>query len=63
MFACLEDCNCEAALYKDGACRKQRLPLRFGRRVLIDSNIALIKFGKSTPIIYNIVPMVREKKP
>uniref|UniRef100_A0A2N9EYB9 non-specific serine/threonine protein kinase n=1 Tax=Fagus sylvatica TaxID=28930 RepID=A0A2N9EYB9_FAGSY len=30
--ACLEDCNCEAALFQDGACRKQRLPLRFGRR-------------------------------
>ena len=58
--ACLEDCNCEAALYKDGACRKQRLPLRFGRRVLADSNVALIKVGISTPIIY---PMVREKKP
>ncbi|KAL4627410.1 hypothetical protein ACB092_05G164100 [Castanea dentata] len=61
--ACLEDCNCEAALYKDGACRKQRLPLRFGRRVLTDSSVALIKVGKSTPIINNIVPMVREKKP
>ena len=62
--ACLEDCNCEAALYKDGGeCRKQRLPLRFGRRVLTDSSVALIKVGKSTPIIYNIVPMVRERKP
>ncbi|KAM3749459.1 hypothetical protein ACB098_05G186400 [Castanea mollissima] len=61
--ACLEDCNCEAALYKDAACRKQRLPLRFGRRVLTDSSVALIKVGKSAPIINNIVPMVREKKP
>ena len=62
--ACLEDCNCEAALYKDGGeCRKQRLPLRFGRRVLTDSSVALIKVGKSTPIINNIVPMVRERKP
>uniref|UniRef100_A0A7N2LUY5 Receptor-like serine/threonine-protein kinase n=1 Tax=Quercus lobata TaxID=97700 RepID=A0A7N2LUY5_QUELO len=55
--SCLEDCNCEAALYKDGTCRKQRLPLRFGRRVLADSNVALIKVGISTPIIYNIAPM------
>ncbi|KAL4602797.1 hypothetical protein ACB092_10G079800 [Castanea dentata] len=39
------------------------LPLRFGRRVLTDSNVALIKVGKSTSIIYNIVPMVREKNP
>ncbi|XP_042972736.1 G-type lectin S-receptor-like serine/threonine-protein kinase LECRK1 [Carya illinoinensis] len=30
--ACLGDCNCEVAQYKDGECRKQRLPLRFGRR-------------------------------
>ncbi|XP_021641210.2 G-type lectin S-receptor-like serine/threonine-protein kinase LECRK3 [Hevea brasiliensis] len=28
---CLTDCNCEAALYKNQECRKQRLPLRFGR--------------------------------
>ncbi|KAK3211759.1 hypothetical protein Dsin_016465 [Dipteronia sinensis] len=32
MQACMVDCNCEAALYKDGECKKQRLPLRFGRR-------------------------------
>ncbi|XP_035543922.1 G-type lectin S-receptor-like serine/threonine-protein kinase LECRK3 [Juglans regia] len=47
--ACLEDCNCEAALFKDSRCRKQRLPLRYGRRQLTDSNIAFIKVGKSTP--------------
>ncbi|KAF2291238.1 hypothetical protein GH714_020812 [Hevea brasiliensis] len=28
---CLTDGNCEAALYKNQECRKQRLPLRFGR--------------------------------
>ncbi|KAG7987200.1 hypothetical protein I3843_03G121700 [Carya illinoinensis] len=47
--ACLEDCNCEAALFKDRECRKQRLPLRYGRRRLTDSSIAFIKVGKSTP--------------
>ncbi|KAG6660756.1 G-type lectin S-receptor-like serine/threonine-protein kinase LECRK3 [Carya illinoinensis] len=47
--ACLEDCNCEAALFKDSTCRKQKLPLRYGRRQLTDSNIAFIKVGKSTP--------------
>ncbi|KAB1206753.1 G-type lectin S-receptor-like serine/threonine-protein kinase RLK1 [Morella rubra] len=41
--ACLADCNCEAALFKDGNCNKQRLPLRFGRRQTSDSTIALIK--------------------
>ncbi|KAH0711724.1 hypothetical protein KY289_007683 [Solanum tuberosum] len=32
--ACLQDCNCEAALFKDRECRKQTLPLRYGRRDL-----------------------------
>ncbi|KAG2716321.1 hypothetical protein I3760_03G120000 [Carya illinoinensis] len=45
----LEDCNGEAALFKDRTCRKQKLPLRYGRRQLTDSNIAFIKVGKSTP--------------
>ncbi|CAL5421425.1 unnamed protein product [Camellia sinensis] len=45
--ACLQDCNCEAALFKDQQCKKQRLPLRFGRRLLSDSNVALIKVGES----------------
>ncbi|XVF61859.1 hypothetical protein PTKIN_Ptkin08bG0168000 [Pterospermum kingtungense] len=43
--ACSEDCNCEAAMFKDGQCKKQKLPLRFGRRNLGDSNVALIKVG------------------
>ncbi|WMV53828.1 hypothetical protein MTR67_047213 [Solanum verrucosum] len=40
---CLQDCNCEAALFKDRECRKQRLPLRYGRRDLGNSNLALVK--------------------
>ncbi|KAJ6996297.1 G-type lectin S-receptor-like serine/threonine-protein kinase LECRK3 [Populus alba x Populus x berolinensis] len=45
--ACLEDCNCEAALFTDGQyCRKQRLPLRFGRRNLESSNLAVVKVGR-----------------
>ncbi|XP_059431452.1 G-type lectin S-receptor-like serine/threonine-protein kinase LECRK3 [Corylus avellana] len=47
--ACLEDCNCEAALFKDRTCSKQRLPLRYGRRTQTDSNIAFIKVSISTP--------------
>ncbi|VFQ77668.1 unnamed protein product [Cuscuta campestris] len=43
--ACLEDCNCEAAQFKDGDCRKERLPLLYGRRLMTDSNAALIKVG------------------
>uniref|UniRef100_A0A2N9G9F2 Receptor-like serine/threonine-protein kinase n=1 Tax=Fagus sylvatica TaxID=28930 RepID=A0A2N9G9F2_FAGSY len=41
--ACSQDCNCEAALFQDGACSKQRLPLRFGQRTEGNSNVALIK--------------------
>ncbi|KAK0605734.1 hypothetical protein LWI29_030174 [Acer saccharum] len=41
--ACLDDCNCEAALYKDGSCKKQRLPLKYGRRSSQSGSIAFIK--------------------
>ena len=43
--ACLDDCNCEAAVFEDGNCKKRRLPLRFGRRSLSDSNILFVKEG------------------
>ena len=43
--ACLDDCNYEAAVFEDGNCKKQRLPLRFGRRSLSDSNILFVKEG------------------
>ncbi|KAL1542091.1 G-type lectin S-receptor-like serine/threonine-protein kinase LECRK3 [Salvia divinorum] len=43
--ACLDDCNCETAFYKDGQCKKQRLPLRFGRRSLDSSNMAFVRFS------------------
>ncbi|KAG6660760.1 hypothetical protein CIPAW_03G127000 [Carya illinoinensis] len=54
--SCLEDCNCEAAIFKDGECRKQRLPLRYGRRMLTDSSIAFIKIGKSTIVTSKDMP-------
>ncbi|KAG2716298.1 hypothetical protein I3760_03G118000 [Carya illinoinensis] len=60
--ACLRDCNCEVALYKDGECRKQRLPLRFGRRKLDDSSIALIKVGVSSLSTDPIVPKESKKE-
>ncbi|XP_047956779.1 G-type lectin S-receptor-like serine/threonine-protein kinase LECRK3 [Salvia hispanica] len=47
--ACLDDCSCEAAFFKDGECKKQRLPLRFGRRSLRNSNMALVRV--STAIV------------
>ncbi|KAH7566022.1 hypothetical protein JRO89_XS08G0065200 [Xanthoceras sorbifolium] len=47
--ACLEDCNCEVALYKDGKCKKQRLPLKYGRRSSqSDVNIALVKVEETS---------------
>ncbi|XP_022751997.1 G-type lectin S-receptor-like serine/threonine-protein kinase LECRK3 [Durio zibethinus] len=45
--ACLEDCTCEAAMFKERNCRKQRLPLRFGRWKDSEGNVALIKVGVS----------------
>ncbi|XXG65312.1 hypothetical protein AAC387_Pa05g3045 [Persea americana] len=46
--ACLQDCNCEAASFKDSVCRKQKLPLRYWRRSLDGSATSLIKFGNGT---------------
>ena len=59
--ACLEDCFCEAALFKGRECRKQKLPLRFGRRKLTDSTITFVKVGTSKPII-NGVPTFPTKE-
>ncbi|PON39396.1 Serine/threonine protein kinase [Trema orientale] len=60
--ACSDDCNCEAAFYKDGNYRKQRFPLRYGRRLLSDSSIALIKLYTSTPTVDENVPRKRNSK-
>ena len=59
--ACLKDCNCEAATYKYGVCRKKRLPLRYGIRSLSDENIGFIKEAISTSTINKIEPLGREK--
>ncbi|XP_030519741.2 G-type lectin S-receptor-like serine/threonine-protein kinase LECRK3 [Rhodamnia argentea] len=45
--ACLRDCNCEAVMYKEGNCAMQRLPLRYGRRNLAESNTLYIKVGET----------------
>ncbi|CAL2265952.1 unnamed protein product [Prunus armeniaca] len=45
---CLEDCNCEAVFFDGTKCRKQRLPLRYGRRDNGTSDRALIKVGVPT---------------
>jgi hypothetical protein len=41
--ACLNDCNCEVALFSGQECRLQRLPLRFMEVTDSDSNVGLIK--------------------
>ncbi|GJZ59936.1 G-type lectin S-receptor-like serine/threonine-protein kinase LECRK3 [Tanacetum coccineum] len=41
--ACLNDCNCEVALFTGQECRLQRLPLRFMEVTDSESNVGLIK--------------------
>ncbi|XP_062007205.1 G-type lectin S-receptor-like serine/threonine-protein kinase LECRK3 [Rosa rugosa] len=41
--ACLEDLNCQAAVLEGASCKKQRLPLRYGRTVSGTSNIVFLK--------------------
>ncbi|KAK4584911.1 hypothetical protein RGQ29_022542 [Quercus rubra] len=40
--SCLDDCNCGAALYINGTCKKYKLPLRYGR----SQNLSAIAFFK-----------------
>ncbi|XP_050249287.1 G-type lectin S-receptor-like serine/threonine-protein kinase LECRK1 [Quercus robur] len=47
---CLMDCNCEVVLFKDNQCRKQKLPLRYGRRKeddLVGTTIIKVGIGSS----------------
>ena len=43
--SCLEDCDCGAALYLDGRCKKQNFPLRYVVRDLQVSSTAFLKVG------------------
>ncbi|XP_027079237.1 G-type lectin S-receptor-like serine/threonine-protein kinase LECRK3 [Coffea arabica] len=52
---CLEDCSCEAAFFKDGQCKKQKLPLTYGKRET-DSNIALVKVHKRGTVDEGVIP-------
>lgn len=41
---CLDDCDCVVALFRDGNCRKQAFPMRYGRRSSAnDSYTALVR--------------------
>ncbi|XP_057994379.1 G-type lectin S-receptor-like serine/threonine-protein kinase LECRK3 [Hevea brasiliensis] len=44
-YECLKDCNCEATLLKNQECKKQKLPLRFGRTNEGESMLTLIKIS------------------
>ncbi|GFY91236.1 receptor-like protein kinase 1 [Actinidia rufa] len=59
---CLQDCNCEAVLFKEGQCKKQKLPLRYGRRSQTDSQVAFIKMGSMTGPITKALPFDPPKK-
>ncbi|KAK0605726.1 hypothetical protein LWI29_030086 [Acer saccharum] len=60
--ACLDDCNCEAALYKDSTCTKQRLPLRYGRRSSQNGLIAFIKVEDTSESSTDMFLHTREGK-
>ncbi|KAJ8646740.1 hypothetical protein MRB53_008488 [Persea americana] len=50
--SCLQDCYCEAALYSNEICNKQKLPLSFGRRSVSSgttATTAFIKVGNGSP--------------
>ncbi|XP_021300901.1 G-type lectin S-receptor-like serine/threonine-protein kinase LECRK1 [Herrania umbratica] len=42
---CLEDCNCEAAQFESGVCKKQKLPLRYMLRDRDTLSTAFLKVG------------------
>ncbi|KAK4585178.1 hypothetical protein RGQ29_022728 [Quercus rubra] len=45
--SCLEDCNCEAALFTDSDyCQRYKLPLRYVRRDTSTDTVAFFKVGK-----------------
>ncbi|KAJ0901564.1 putative protein kinase RLK-Pelle-SD-2b family [Helianthus annuus] len=46
--ACLEDCNCEAALFNGQECKLQRFPLRYVEVTDSESSVGLIKVYTST---------------
>ncbi|KAL4644321.1 hypothetical protein ACB092_02G157000 [Castanea dentata] len=44
--SCLEDCNCEAALFTNPCCQRHKLPLRYVRRDTSTGTLAFFKVGK-----------------
>ncbi|XAR53273.1 Non-specific serine/threonine protein kinase [Bertholletia excelsa] len=46
--SCLDDCNCQVALFKDGSCRKQILPLEYVSKDDNDRGVTLVKVPSTT---------------
>ncbi|XP_047939834.1 G-type lectin S-receptor-like serine/threonine-protein kinase LECRK2 [Salvia hispanica] len=47
---CLQDCNCIVALFRDGECRKQKLPLSYGRFSPNATDMAFVRVNTLTHI-------------
>ncbi|XP_074337646.1 G-type lectin S-receptor-like serine/threonine-protein kinase LECRK2 [Apium graveolens] len=45
---CLNDCECDAAFFKNGLCFQVKLPLRYGRKVPTDPIVGYIKLASPT---------------
>lgn len=45
---CLDDCDCGVALFQNGKCQKHKSPIRYGRRSVAASNVALFKVSLPT---------------
>ena len=43
--SCLEDCNCDVALFINSYCQRQKLPLRYVRRDTSQNTVAFFKGG------------------
>ena len=43
--SCLEDCNCDVALFINSYCQRQKLPLRYVRRDTSQNTVAFFKVG------------------
>lgn len=46
---CLEDCNCIVAFFKDGECRKQKLPLSYGKFSVNATDMAFVRVISPVP--------------
>ncbi|XP_048141641.1 G-type lectin S-receptor-like serine/threonine-protein kinase LECRK1 [Rhodamnia argentea] len=48
--SCLEDCNCEVALHRDGSCSKMKLPIIYASEVGDGSSTVLVKTLTPAPV-------------